>query len=167
MKVIFEAHPEAHFQIISEGERSEFARFIETFPSIEWVLSPPSYNLRSQNMKNSHSQRQQPAAGLGISRNQHLLNRRRGGGGRTTTFVQQPPSLSHLQLKESQISAFDAFKKMVFADALIMSKSAFSYLAALYSRGTKYVPPDMWWTVPKWCEDHDDWIIPETPHHHE
>lgn len=144
------------FQIVSEGEQNEFKLFNDTFPGkIEWLLSPPSTNLRSNNMKKNLNVRSQPIVGAGISRNQHLLSRRQPI---TNSYV-RPTSGFKKQKKEHIISAFEAFKALVFADVLIMSKSSFSYLAALYSKGVKHTPPEMWWTVPKWCEDNDNWII--------
>lgn len=55
-------------------------------------------------------------------------------------------------------TVFDAFEILVAADVLIMSKSTFSFLAALYSNGRKICPPDMWLSVPKWCEENDYWV---------
>jgi len=144
------------FQIVSEGEQCDFKVFTEKFSAkIEWVLSPPSTNLRSNNMKKNSNIRSQPTVGMGISRNQHLLNRRQHPG---NVYV-RPKTGVFKKKEEHIISSFEAFKTMVFADVLIMSKSSFSYLAALYSKGVKYTPPDMWWTVPKWCEDNDNWIV--------
>ncbi len=52
----------------------------------------------------------------------------------------------------------DVFKMLVGADMLIMSKSDLSFLAAIYSGGTKIHPADFWIQIPFWCEQNDNWI---------
>jgi hypothetical protein len=67
------------------------------------------------------------------------------------------PGLSRAQRKalesEEGTSAAQAFQLLVDCDVLIMSRSAFSYLAALYSTGMKCFPPEMWLEVPMWCDE--------------
>lgn len=53
------------------------------------------------------------------------------------------------------MNAQDSFLHMVYADALITSKSSFSYKPALLNRGIKFVPDNFWHGYP----DKDDWII--------
>lgn len=53
------------------------------------------------------------------------------------------------------MSAQDSFLHMVFADALITSKSSFSYKPALLNRGIKFCPKDFWHGYPKL----KDWIV--------
>lgn len=48
-----------------------------------------------------------------------------------------------------------SFLHMVYADALIMSKSSFSYKPALLNRGIKFCPADFWHGYPKTT----DWIL--------
>lgn len=49
----------------------------------------------------------------------------------------------------------ESFLHMVYADALITSKSSFSYKPALLNRGIKFCPADFWHGYPK----RDDWIL--------
>ena len=79
-------------------------------------------------------------------RNQHLYNRR------TNT----PIAIS------AKTQTADAFHMLVNAQILIMSKSAFSYLAAFYSEGIKIYPEGMWIQTPKWCIEHDNWYTIHT-----
>ena len=53
------------------------------------------------------------------------------------------------------MGAQDSFLHMVYADALITSKSSFSYKPALLNRGIKFCPAEFWHGYP---ED-DDWIL--------
>lgn len=49
----------------------------------------------------------------------------------------------------------DSFMHMVFSDALITSKSSFSYKPALLNRGLKFCPKDFWHGYPQ----SEDWIM--------
>lgn len=53
------------------------------------------------------------------------------------------------------MSAQDSFLHMVYADALITSKSSFSYKPALLNKGIKFCPADFWHGYP----DSEDWVI--------
>lgn len=53
------------------------------------------------------------------------------------------------------MGAQDSFLHMVFADALITSKSSFSYKAALLSKGIKFCPQNFWHGYP----DNESWIL--------
>lgn len=53
------------------------------------------------------------------------------------------------------MGAQDSFLHMVYADALITSKSSFSYKPALLNKGIKFSPADFWHGYP----DSDDWIL--------
>ena len=53
------------------------------------------------------------------------------------------------------MGAQESFLHMVYADALITSKSSFSYKPALLSRGIKFVPENFWHGYPK----SKDWIL--------
>lgn len=52
------------------------------------------------------------------------------------------------------MGAQESFLHMVYADALITSKSSFSYKPALLNRGIKFVPKDFWHGYPQ----NSDWI---------
>ena len=52
------------------------------------------------------------------------------------------------------MGAKESFLQMVYADALITSKSSFSYKPALLNRGIKFVPKDFWHGYPQ----NSDWI---------
>lgn len=53
------------------------------------------------------------------------------------------------------MGAQESFLHMVYADALITSKSSFSYKPALLNRKIKFCPADFWHGYPK----RDDWIL--------
>ena len=53
------------------------------------------------------------------------------------------------------MGAQDSFLHMVYADALITSKSSFSYKPALLNRGIKFCPEKFWHGYPK----SEDWIL--------
>ena len=53
------------------------------------------------------------------------------------------------------MNAKDSFLHMVYADALITSKSSFSYKPALLNRGIKFCPSNFWHGYPKT----KDWIL--------
>lgn len=53
------------------------------------------------------------------------------------------------------MGAKDSFLHMVFADALITSKSSFSYNPALLSKGIKFCPQNFWHGYP----DNESWIL--------
>lgn len=53
------------------------------------------------------------------------------------------------------MGAMDSFLHMVYADALITSKSSFSYKPALLNRGIKFCPKDFWHGYPKLSQ----WIL--------
>ena len=53
------------------------------------------------------------------------------------------------------MNAQDSFLHMVYADALITSKSSFSYKPALLNKGLKFCPVDFWHGYPH----AEDWII--------
>lgn len=53
------------------------------------------------------------------------------------------------------MGAQDSFLHMVYADALITSKSSFSYKAALLNKGIKFCPANFWHGYPK----KEDWIL--------
>ncbi|MFT4203275.1 MAG: hypothetical protein QM610_05120 [Chitinophagaceae bacterium] len=53
------------------------------------------------------------------------------------------------------MNAMDSFLHMVYADALITSKSSFSYKPALLNRGVKYVPDGFWHGYP----EKEDWVL--------
>lgn len=53
------------------------------------------------------------------------------------------------------MGAQESFLHMVYADALITSKSSFSYKPALINRGLKFCPEKFWHGYPS----NDDWII--------
>ncbi|MCD8016071.1 MAG: hypothetical protein LUG99_23530 [Lachnospiraceae bacterium] len=53
------------------------------------------------------------------------------------------------------MGAQDSFLHMVYADALITSKSSFSYKPALLNKGIKFCPADFWHGYP----DSEDWIL--------
>lgn len=53
------------------------------------------------------------------------------------------------------MSAKDSFVHMVFADALITSKSSFSYKPALFSQGIKFCPKNFWHGYP----ENNNWIL--------
>lgn len=139
------------FHVISEGSPSDFTDLTTVFPDLQLHLSEPSVNINHQLTK-VEDKRFQP-------RNQHLMQRR----GATPIVKQQPVVVTHKSSPsstESNLSTDDAFKLLVGADVLIMSKSAFSFLAALYSTGVKIFPPEMinGWDIPIWCEKEDKWF---------
>lgn len=53
------------------------------------------------------------------------------------------------------MGAQESFLHMVYADALITSKSSFSYKPALLNRGLRFCPANFWHGYP----DSDDWIL--------
>ena len=53
------------------------------------------------------------------------------------------------------MGARESFLHMVYADALITSKSSFSYKPALLNRGIKFCPADFWHGYP----NSEDWIL--------
>ena len=53
------------------------------------------------------------------------------------------------------MNAQDSFLHMVYADALITSKSSFSYKPALLNQGIKFCPADFWHSYP----DTPDWVL--------
>ena len=53
------------------------------------------------------------------------------------------------------MGAQESFLHMVYADALITSKSSFSYKPALLNRGIKFCPADFWHGYPK----NENWIL--------
>ncbi len=55
----------------------------------------------------------------------------------------------------TDMGAKESFLHMVYADALIISKSSFSYKPALLSRGLKFCPKDFWHAYP----EQEDWIL--------
>ncbi len=55
----------------------------------------------------------------------------------------------------TEMSAMDSFLHMSFADALITSKSSFSYKPALLNRGIKFVPEKFWHGYPT----DESWIL--------
>lgn len=133
------------FHIVSEGQASDFADLSAVFGStIEFHLSEPSTDIHhasGQSNKGLHPSLQ--------PRNHRLLGR------------SIPDARSSARGAIAAFTTEDAFKLLVGADVLVMSKSAFSYLAAIYSKGIKIVPPDMWITTPAWCKKHDNWIVSE------
>ncbi|PVD52650.1 hypothetical protein DC498_09045 [Terrimonas sp.] len=54
-----------------------------------------------------------------------------------------------------EMNAIDSFNHMVHADALITSKSSFSYKAALLNRGLKICPENFWHGYPQ----SEEWIL--------
>ena len=137
------------FNVVSEGTPEDFAAFSTAFAGrIKLFVSPPSPNVRGA--KPAQGPARSVVAGKCVPRNEHLLQRR--------APTPRPSPQLQLQSNPSVSPAVEAFKVLVDADVLVMSRSAFSYVAALYSRGMKLHPPDMWWSVPKWCEDWDRWF---------
>ena len=55
----------------------------------------------------------------------------------------------------TEMSAQDSFLHMVYADALVTSKSSFSYKPALLNKGIKFCPADFWHGYPR----NKDWIL--------
>jgi hypothetical protein len=55
----------------------------------------------------------------------------------------------------SDMNPYASFLHLVYADLLVTSKSAFSYVAALLSDGIKICPEDFWHGYPQ----SDDWIL--------
>lgn len=53
------------------------------------------------------------------------------------------------------MNVMDSFLHMIYADVLIMSKSGFSYEAALLNKGIKFCPNDFWHAYP----NTEDWIL--------
>lgn len=150
MRTLVANHPghEFFFNVVSEGVDADFKELTDEFSNVKLLITEPSSNMRSNV---SGHQRTRPQAGMGISRNQHLLNLRRPQQAR---FV--APHQRNTVAKKGPDS-FEAFETLVGADILIMSRSAFSYLAGLYSKNIKIYPPDMWLSVPLWCEESDGW----------
>lgn len=143
------------FEIVSEGTKEDYKDFENTFNGrIRLHISPPSTNLRTN--KNPVVTARGFVAGRNVPRNQHLLQRRSGLPIKTITKPPIPVTTS--AASAAPPSTEQAFRLLVGADVLILSRSSFSYLAALYSRGVKLHPPDMWWSIPKWCENWDRWF---------
>ena len=143
--------PAAQFQIVSEGDEADFDIYRKLFDDesvVRLFISPTNTNNRTTKSLIAQPQRAQFVAGA--SRNQLFLNRR------PTLKVAKAPNVSKQAANTTTV--FDAFQILVNADILVMSKSTFSYLAALYNGGRKIVPPDMWLSVPKWCEESDFWV---------
>jgi hypothetical protein len=146
------------FHIVSEGIQSEFEEITGQFKNVELHLSTPSPNV---NHRRAAARSSKPAR---VPRNQHLLNRRRNGAAQAK--MQRVQKLRAYRqgrsLPGEGLSTADAFKLLVGADVLVMSKSSFSYLAALYSQSIKMFPPEMWWDIPGgpggWCEQEDGWL---------
>lgn len=130
------------FHIVSEGTADDFTDLATIFKDcIEFHLSEPSENVQHK--------RVQPSG----QRNQHLMQR----GQRTTATVIKPKQTT--TMNQTTTTSVDAFKMMVGADVLIMSKSAFSFLAGLYSsNGIKIVPPNNLFKTPQYCKKFDNWI---------
>lgn len=138
------------FEIVSEGTKEDYKVFEDTFDGrIRLHISPPSTNLRTN--KTPVVTARGFVAGRNVPRNQHLLQRRRLPPARA-------PKQTPADDEELPPTTEQAFRILVAADVLILSRSSFSYLASLYSRGVKLHPPDMWWSIPKWCENWDRWF---------
>jgi len=124
------------FDIVSEGQETDFEPLTLQFPDrVHFHLSAPSTNMRSN---------------VGpVGRNQHLFNRK------PKIVVVSKALPTNQKTKKT----YDAFQVLVSADILILSRSTFSYLAGLYSKGIKIYPPDMWLTYPLWCDESDRWYM--------
>ena len=139
------------FHIVSEGQPSDFDDLRNEFKDLELNLSLPSPNVNHCALR----AKTKPA------RNQHLLNRRINGAAQAKMDrVSKLRSYRQGILSPSNgLSTARAFKLLVEADILVMSKSSFSYLAGIYSEGVKIFPEGMWWETPaRWCEDQDLWF---------
>lgn len=136
------------FDVVSEGVAGDFEDITSQFApeKIRLHLSVPSSNTRLKKI----SQPQRCLLPIGGSRNQVFLNRRR-----PVSLPAKPVATSS---SSSTSSVFDAFQVLVAADILIMSRGAFSFLAAIYSKGRKIYPSEMLIAVPKWCEENDYWF---------
>jgi hypothetical protein len=142
------------FHVISEGRPSDFTDLTTVFPDLQLHLSEPSVNINHQQLPRVEDKRFQP-------RNQHLMQRRGAAPPASPPIVKQPQITSNSSSStEANLPTEGAFKLLVGADVLIMSKSAFSFLAALYSTGVKIFPPEMvnGWDIPIWCEKEDKWF---------
>lgn len=141
MKEIERQYKNVYFTIVSEGSHSDFKYFVDTFKNVSLHVSPPNTNNRLTKI----TQPQRKSLVSGGARNQHFLDRRK-----------------HVQIKKrpdnnlSVTNAIDAFNVMVHADILVLSRSLFSLLSGLYSKGIKIYPPGL--AVPKWCETNDSWV---------
>ena len=155
MKMLENSVPEdteLEFHIISEGVPDDFNDITSQFKNVKLHISTPSVNI---NHRAAQSARMPGRA----ARNQHLLNRR---GNMALIQKRKMERLQRLKKKskneKKDITSAEAFKLLTGSDILIMSKSSFSFLAGLYSKGVKIFPPQMWWNLPKWCEEHDNWF---------
>ena len=148
-----EAGVKVAFHVISEGTPGDFADLTSQFPNLELHLSTPSSNI---NHRAGLTPRQRNMSR--VPRNQHLLNRRMTGAAMEKMKQMRARRDGITSDAAATITAAEAFQLLVSADVLVMSKSAFSYLAGLYSNGIKVFPPQMWWDMPQWCEDHDAWF---------
>lgn len=142
--------PLAQFHIVSEGDPADFAGYQSLSDDVHLHISPPNVNNRLT--KSLIAQPKRPQFVAGGARNQHLLNRRGIKTNVTPVNAATPATTTPTP------TVFDAFEILTSADVLIMSKSTFSYLAAIYNTGRKICPPDMWLSVPKWCEESDFWF---------
>lgn len=142
------AHIHLQFHIVSEGVPKDFADLTQEFPEAELHLSTPSPNINHRGAQSTRAAR--------APRNQHLMNRRMNGAA-----LQKMERVRQRQGKtvaDEGPTAAEAFKMLVGADMLVMSKSSFSVLAGLYSQGIKIAPPDLWFDIPLWCEEEDHWF---------
>lgn len=158
------SEPDTHFvfHVVSEGSPEDFEDLTHRFPDavVQLHLSEPSINIY-------HSVGRPRT--VATQRNHQLMNRRTAAPqqeklgahrpGKRLLDDEDPEEEQAQSSSTSSLSTEDAFKLLVGADVLIMSKSAFSFLAALYSSAElKIFPPDFWYTIPLWCEKHDGWV---------
>ena len=134
-----------YVHIVSQGDPKEFKSIQEAFEGEELFFH---LSVVAQKLRVNHKR--------GITPRQREQERIR-------YLHQQRRMLSERKKQQSErwdlsCGSDEAFRMMVMADVLIMSKSAFSYLAGLYSSGLKLYPPGMWLSVPEWCEQYDNWV---------
>jgi hypothetical protein len=138
------------FNIISEGVSEDFKAFSDAFPNrIHLYILDPKKKTGSGE---SALSRTGFVAGRNLPRNQHLLQRRR-----PNIVIEKRP-------RKDSPTNYEAFDLLVNSDLLILSQSSFSYLAALYSDGVKLHHPNMVLSIPKYCEDWDQWFTFEKSH---
>lgn len=155
------------YHIVSEGDRSSFEDLEAAFPGrVTMHLSLPSSDrdvgTRSRRGAGAQTAFPRRRSALLEAKQQPLGDGRRAGavGGMRAQCQQQRIRRRAVKVAEKEagrsetpaLATDEAFQMLVSADVLIMSRSAFSYLAALYSKGAKLLPPGMWWDVPAWCD---------------
>jgi hypothetical protein len=135
------------FNIVTDGTPDEMKPILDTFSDSDAKV---------------HIHYGQPTAPLRIEASRSAIAQPRNQ--QNVLALKNKRTQPQRQLQQSKqdierVSAVEAFRTLVNCDVLIMSRSAFSFLAGLYSKSLmKIVPPiTTVMTIPKWCKEHDGW----------